>query len=103
MSACGKRTKESLDSGNLHIPVQSGRMDKEEQGRTRTMKEFQQHGKSMSDNGSHSSATGQLGEQHPSKNMPAQSLNWHGASQADSLQDANFMTEQIHKLRSGAL
>ena len=38
-----------------------------------------------------SSATRLLGEWHPSKNMPALSLNWHGASLADSLQGANFM------------
>ena len=42
------------------------------------------------------SAAGQLGEQHYSKNMPAQSLNWHGASRADFLQGADFMTEQTN-------
>ena len=33
---------------------------------------------------------------HPSKNMPSQSLNWHGVSQADSVQGADFMREQTN-------
>ena len=43
-----------------------------------------------------SSAAGQLGERHPAKNMAPQSLNWHGASRADSLQRADFMAEQTY-------
>ena len=44
---------------------------------------------------SRSSATRQLSERHPSKNMPAQSLNWHGVSKADLLQGADFMRALI--------
>ena len=43
-----------------------------------------------------SSAARQLGKRHPSKNMPAQSLNWHEAFQADSLRGADFMREQTN-------
>ena len=45
---------------------------------------------------SRSSDTRQLRELRSSKNMLAQSLNWHGASRADSLQAADYMSEQTN-------
>ena len=45
---------------------------------------------------SRSSVARQLDEWLPSKNTPAQFLNWHGASRANSLQGVNFIMEQTN-------
>ena len=43
-----------------------------------------------------SSASGQLGERHSTKNMAPEFINWHGASRADSREGADFMAEQTY-------